>query len=62
MSRVHERTNSEVKYRSKVVRVFPSVVSPTRLVGARDVRARRGIVGVALLLGEEDGRALRGQA
>lgn len=51
--------NRGLKRRSRVVQVFPSERSLLRLTGRGDVRAGRGVVDVALLLGGEDARALR---
>lgn len=59
---LQERTNREIKRRSRVVQAFPSEKSLERLVGAVlcDVDEEWGAA--ALLLGGKDGRALRRQA
>lgn len=56
---LQERANREIKRCSRVVQVFPSEKSLERLVGGRDVRARRAMVRVALLRIRQDPGALR---
>lgn len=57
---VRERTNREIKRRSRVVQAFSLGRVPHAARGGRDVRAGRRVVRVALLLRGEDFRALRG--
>lgn len=54
---VQERANREIKRRSRVVQVFPSESSLLVLFKVcRLVQPGRDMVGLALLLGEEDDR------
>ena len=56
---VQERTNREIKRRSRVAQVFPSI-KIARASGRRGhVRAGRALAGVQVLLGGEDKRVVR---
>ncbi len=56
---VQERTNREIKRRSRVAQVFPSI-KIARASGRRGhVRAGRALAGVQILLGGEDERVVR---